>query len=316
MLECLKFRWLYWCCPLVCLFLLGRSAECVELPSTRFDLDQTRVKYGLVSAGNDQFAVLASEEDDETTGSADPVEFKRKSPAKAFFLSLLVPGAGQFYYGSRIKPVVFLGVEAAAWGLHAKYHAEGEDLTDAYEAYNQEHWIPDRYADYMRWTYDSPTGDDEDAEINTSDLSHHLPETRTQQYYEMTGKYDQFAWGWDDAYLPEAGDTLTWTDFSADNPAPRFIERTPESENRDHYETMRDDANAEFDKATRMIMLSLVNRVVSAVEALVMTNRRNKQAQGESTDEGTFLSRLKFKPSLKSMHSKRDTPYLKVTYKF
>jgi hypothetical protein len=29
-------------------------------------------------------------------------------------------------------------------------------------------------------------------------LSHHLPDTKTEQYYEMIGKYDQFRWGWDD----------------------------------------------------------------------------------------------------------------------
>jgi hypothetical protein len=29
-------------------------------------------------------------------------------------------------------------------------------------------------------------------------LSHHLPDKKTQQYYEMIGKYEQFRWGWDD----------------------------------------------------------------------------------------------------------------------
>lgn len=27
---------------------------------------------------------------------------------------------------------------------------------------------------------------------------HHLPDQKTQQYYEMIGKYEQFRWGWDD----------------------------------------------------------------------------------------------------------------------
>jgi len=29
-------------------------------------------------------------------------------------------------------------------------------------------------------------------------LSHHLPDSKTEEYYEMIGIYDQFRWGWDD----------------------------------------------------------------------------------------------------------------------
>ena len=79
--------------------------------------------------------------------------------------------------------------------MYAKCHGDGNDITDRYEAFNRTYWHDDRYATYLFWNY----GVTDDDLINSAETTHHLPDTRTQQYYEMTGKYDQFAWGWDDA---------------------------------------------------------------------------------------------------------------------
>ena len=40
---------------------------------------------------------------------------KLKSPQKAFLLSLLLPGAGQFYTESKTKAKIFVGSEASLW---------------------------------------------------------------------------------------------------------------------------------------------------------------------------------------------------------
>ena len=300
---------------LSCLVAAGQTGA-VEIKSSALEREHQKVKFGLVWESDGDINNLAYNQG--FAAGAASSEYREKSPVKAFLLSLAVPGAGQWYYGSRIKPFVFLGVEVAAWGFHIKFHGDGEDQTDAFEAYNREHWSRSTYEDYIRWTYDAPSGDDNDVNISTyPEVSHHLPDTRTQQYYEMTGKYDQFAWGWDDAELDER---TFYADFSSSDPPPRFLynDSVPNSSHRDQYETMRDDANAEFDKATKMIFVSMANRLASAVEALVMTNVLNKKRGGNEDEEedGSFLSRLKFKPSLKSIHSTRDTPYVKVTYRF
>jgi len=49
----------------------------------------------------------------------NPVDYK--SPGKAFFLSLLLPGAGEFYAGSKNTAAVFLGSEMILWGSFAAF---------------------------------------------------------------------------------------------------------------------------------------------------------------------------------------------------
>jgi len=307
------YTWL--CCALIvpgCL--MGLPVQAIELAQSQLQHDQNRLRYGLVTQTNGDIASFSA--DQEYLGDdVDAPLPGQKSPAKAFVLSLLVPGAGQLYAGSRIRPFVYLGVEAAAWGLHAKYHSSGNEKTDDFEAFNQAHWSRSDYATYLTWTYGN--SDDTMIDVGTYvEFTHHLPSTNTQQFYEMTGKYDQFAWGWDDARYKDS----TLAMFDASNPPPRFIypDSVPHSSNRDAYETMRDLANKEFNKATKMLMLALANHVVSAFEAFITTKAHNRAVEEDAAggDKGSFLSKLKVKPSLKSIYSKRDTPYVKVTYKF
>ncbi|MDD4918047.1 MAG: hypothetical protein PHE72_09575 [candidate division Zixibacteria bacterium] len=289
--------------------LAAGGAAAVELTPSPLEQAQVEVRYGLAAAGNlDRWA--AAELAPGDTGQAGTLPGE-KSPVKAMLLSLAVPGAGQWYYGSRIKPFVFLGLEALAWGLHAHYHYNGEDMTDEFEAFNREHWSQQAYADYLNWAYDGLTIKDlEDTVI--PGLTHHLPDTRTQQYYEMTGKYNQFAWGWDDANLQGL---MLYADYSQSNPPPKIDQGVPASPRRDKYEDMRGDANHEFKKAGRMLVGVVVNHVVSGLEAFFMTRHRNRQLRGDDEAE-EFLSNLSIEPSLRSVYRFQDTPYVQVNYSF
>ena len=124
----------------------------------------------------------------------------------------------------------------------------------------------------------------------------------------MTGKYNQFSWGWDDAELGGLG----YADWDATFP-PTVIggATVPYSANRLLYETMRDDANNKFNKAGNMLMVVLANHVVSAVEAYLTTKIRNEHSSSDPE-----FSRLNLKTTLKSTYSWRDTPYFSVGYKF
>jgi hypothetical protein len=55
---------------------------------------------------------------DKKDESASEDSFKPKSTRKAFFLSLLLPGLGETYVGSK-RSIIFFGVEALAWWMYA-----------------------------------------------------------------------------------------------------------------------------------------------------------------------------------------------------
>jgi hypothetical protein len=57
-------------------------------------------------------------EDNSDYSLQDKPEIKeRKSPSKAFFYSLLLPGTGEAYVGKKTQSKVFLAIEIVAWGL-------------------------------------------------------------------------------------------------------------------------------------------------------------------------------------------------------
>jgi len=274
-----------------------------------FETEFQKVRYEFAlanSVGAEQGLVMAG-----AVGVDDDFEestYQRKSPFKAMLLSLVVPGAGQYYYGSRVKPFVFLGTEVAAWALHIKWHGDGVDIQDEFQAFNREHWSRAAYEDqYLMNAYGV---NDDDLVTWASEVSHHLPDTRTQQYYEMTGKYDQFSWGWDDAQLN--GSILN--DFGPNSDSLRVLgaSTTPESANRETYETLRDDSNKKYDKARKMIVVSMVNRLISGFEAYITTRKQNREAGGMDNAFG----RIDVKAQLKTYYQSNDTPFLNLAYKF
>ena len=55
-----------------------------------------------------------------------------KSPAKAFFFSLLVPGLGEYYVGNHSPIKYFMGVETILWFLHTGVDRYSDILQDDY----------------------------------------------------------------------------------------------------------------------------------------------------------------------------------------
>lgn len=289
---------------LIALFITNAAAS-IKLKGSVFEREHHRIRYETAFQTLDENSGFAADDDFSSvvTGSAESHELK--SPGKAFFYSLAIPGLGQYYYGSKIKPLLFLSAEVASWAFYFKWHGQGDDLTDEYEAFNQDHWYRDRYEDFLLWVYDTT----DDNAIDTIGITHHLPATEDQQYYEMTGKYDQFAWGWDDAVRNDS----TLYDYDASNsPGPCIDDGVPSSKNRETYEGMRDDANNKYDRATRMIFVSIANRLISAFEAYFVTKSRNNKMKRDTWD----LTRLKVRTRLKSYHSYGDTPFVTFAYRF
>jgi hypothetical protein len=194
---------------------------------------------------------------------SDIYEFHSKSPYKAFVYSLIIPGAGEFYTGSRIKAGSFLAIDAILWTGYLIYHGKGTKEEKDYKLYADAHYIA---SEYNTWW-----GGLDSSVQNT--YSHRLyfdasgNPIRTREYYENVGKYDQFQVGWDDIGL--------------NYPPPPIPGGSPVvSPHRSTYLGMRATSNNYFSNATTMAMVSIANHLVSAFDAAIGArkfNRGNKQ---------------------------------------
>ncbi|MFQ6031603.1 MAG: hypothetical protein ACE5K2_01670 [Candidatus Zixiibacteriota bacterium] len=192
----------------------------------------------------------------------DVYGFKGKSVKRAFVYSLIIPGAGEFYAGSRIKAVLFFGLDVTFWALYFNYHGKGKDKEDEYIAYANKHWDETKYRTW--WS-----------ELDSTDrekYSHTLPDEHNQQYYEMIGKYKQFA--------------FAWKDF-VDSSTHGSELMTP---HRRRYLDLRAQSNDWLNKAKYSAMFSLANHILSAFDAAIAVKRYNRK--GERFSQIEFKMRL------------------------
>lgn len=172
---------------------------------------------------------------------------KSRSVGLAFVLSAAVPGAGQAYNKQWIKMGVAGGIEAFVLVTQFSYNKTGNRLEDELEnradtrfnAVNYAQWLNNYsgykgskivistavrqidFANSASWTdtqkaevrtlFDAiRTAEEKSVYVKTgASFSHKLPYFGEQQYYELMGKYYQYAPGWSDyngADDPEAED--------------------------------------------------------------------------------------------------------------
>jgi hypothetical protein len=198
-------------------------------------------------------AILAA---DMTTGaSGGPGKDGKRSPVLAGFLSLVVPGAGQFYNGSR-SGWLFLGLEAAGWITYASTRDTGHDIEAQYKRYADRHWSFERYRDPA--FEDCPPNGHSDGGVQDSTLVF-LYETRRNDYYEDIGKLDIYSCGWDD-------------------PA-----------NREIYRGMRNDSNDFLRVSRTAATMVFLNHLVSGVLAARGAAKHNASLGG-GTEVGFHVS--------------------------
>ncbi|RKY61635.1 MAG: hypothetical protein DRP95_02590 [Candidatus Latescibacterota bacterium] len=197
-------------------------------------------------------------------------EDAHKSPALAFGLSLILPGAGQAYEGRWAPAALFFGAELVSWTGWYVWRDKGKDKEREYQTFADDHWSLDRY---QAWR------DNYRARYDTTWWTHSLPDRKDQEYYEMIGKYDQFAAGWED-YPSE------------------WLEDPPEDNRgyadrdtlRSKYEDLRAESNKYLKRAGYMMGVVLVNRVLSAIVALRGAEEEDVQVQMVPRREGPVLA--------------------------
>jgi hypothetical protein len=173
--------------------------------------------------------------------------------AQAALASLVLPGAGQIWSGRKwgwgLVAVEGVLVGSAIWA-----RSEGRERQEAYEDYAELHWDRQRYLDYLTG-YLAATGTPWPHDHHT------LPPTgvRNHDYYEMIGKYDQFAPGWDD-WGPDA---------------PSLVDGS--SLHRSRYVDARWRANRYLKWTLTAGGLVFLNHALASVEALIWGRRRDNR---------------------------------------
>jgi hypothetical protein len=191
-----------------------------------------------------------------------------RKPGVAFLFSLVLPGAGQLYNGDS-RGFVYLGLDAASWFARLSYASAGNRRERDSERFADLHWSHAKYksADGQSDTEHYDYLPSQDSLIVATAL------TDRSRYYTELARPDRYKYGWDD-YRPETG----WT-----------------RDNWTHFRTMRSQAD-DLRKTGRLFTAALVlNRVVSAVDALRTARGRQHR---DLRSEGLRLDDLRLESGL------------------
>ena len=253
---------------------------------------------------------LRAADSDAEPAPAPHVETRQgKSSKRAFLLSALVPGLGEWYAGSKKRGLAFLGAEAALVGLWAAWRSKGNDLEKEFRAVADEHWDPEEYiawrtstiSDNSSITHELPCGEhveefyvparrdwlsqlragEESGALDRSAAFGGCASSEVQQYYELIGKYDQFVAGWDDVVQRGTGNPVGWAEVDS-------VENF-HSERRLRYEGQRNDSNRFLKRASTVSGVILINHVISAIDAA-----RVARARAGGAGEAALRQRTRF----------------------
>ncbi len=238
-------------------------------------------------------------------------KFDKYSPLKAGLLSAVVPGGGQFYTKSYFKSALFFTAEVALWVVYFSYTKKGDEQTVRFKQYADENWSVVDYAEWMnQWmtkygTPDAPiiriTQDPNLkpwqrlnwSELNAAEryigqraggFSHTLPFYGEQQYYELIGKYHQYAPGWNDFdrnFVPE--------DVSELKPTQKFK----------FYSFERGKANDFYSVASASAFILVANHILSAVDAVITAMLNNRRIETETKLSYDLITGLNARVKLK-----------------
>jgi hypothetical protein len=225
---------------------------------------------------------------------------KTKNTYLAGALSLIIPGAGQFYNQSYWKAAAFVAIEATAIFIGVKYDNKGDDKTTAYHNFADAHWSVNRYVDWTITNIKSINSSvditgyklkNSDGSVNWQEMnrlerdlgsgySHALPVHGDQQYFELIGKYPQYSHGWDDSNQKD-------TDFHI--LSPNFLD----------YSGQRGKANDYYNVAAKAVIVIYLNHLVSVVDAIWEAAGINKDLKAHAgIDRTEFFGVVDYSPKL------------------
>jgi len=247
--------------------------------------------------------------------ASDSFDFDyEKSPGRAFLMSAILPGAGEFYAGAKWRALAFASVEVFSWLMYFNRKNKGDQLETDYIAYADDYWkLSQLYQNgasgYQMTGLTGQHGDSfgshsiyleyEDGEYEGNAmyldtalvgwesfiLSGELQPVRTRDYYENIGKYDQFSGGWDD-----------FTNFNSVSDSVVSM-----SDLRDNYLTQRKESNDALKMATNFATVIMFNHLISAFHAQIAAkNYSSEEADRVSWNMG-LVTDIRFKNPVRGL---------------
>lgn len=243
------------------------------------------------------------------------VNYAKKDARLAMIMSLVLPGAGQFYANKRsITTYIFPVLEAAFIGGLIYYGQQGNKKTDVYEKYANGEIItytkPDgttytgtRYVRGYQHSVESFMID-----INTSDIYEpsyfRLDNNNTQHFYEDIGKYGHYTFGWVDWYYRFAVDSngvlspnfkfenagaanASWVgNVALDGSTTTIKQDTPgASPMRYKFIDLRNDAKDEYAKSRFFTFALAFNHLLSGIDAVRLTRNVNRLSLSQAAPQ-------------------------------
>ena len=241
-------------------------------------------------------------------------------PGKPLIMSLVLPGAGQYYNKSPMwKTTAFLGVEVGSILAMIQFNKKAELLKDEYEAFANKNWSLNAWVNNrfnpttriyndMSWTnfsallkligtheleiiltgslkelYGKSSVSSDSLEIHPEWInSGEISVVTDRHFYENIGKYDQFVGGWSDANTD-----WYWEEKQLED-STEIVIKTPMKKN---YIDQRFDSNQMLNMAKYSITVLLFNHVISGLEA-VLTNQKQARDKQKSQTIETDVSLL------------------------
>ena len=212
-----------------------------DTSATKGLLTQPLLFNSVVSLSNLSYYQSQNQEDFfEMPGEFEERKEGLKSVTKAAFLSLLLPGAGEIYAGSQTKGKIFLSVEASFWAGFFGFRTYGGWLKKDYKSYAASH-----------------------AEVNLAGKPDDFFDDLA--FYDSRDEYNQFAllYHREDAKPYPENDFWDW---EWDSP-----------ESKSDYRNLKNRSKTAYRKALYMVGLSLVNRIVSVIDAMKAVRSYNRK---------------------------------------
>jgi len=234
-------------------------------------------------------------------------------PGKPLIMSLVLPGAGQYYNKSPMwKTASFVGVEVGsivAWNYFTK---KAKTLRDDYWAFANDNWtlanwVTNRFSmagsenEGRLWeqfpalmnlagTHDlilvlSGSLQDQYGRYVSSDSLEVHPHwvqsgdvtvARDRHFYENIGKYDQFLGGWRDSNT-----AWYWEEKQLED-STEIVIKTPLKAN---YLDQRFESNKMLNMAKFSVTALLFNHVISGLEAVLTNQKKSREKQNPTTIE-------------------------------
>lgn len=207
------------------------------------------------------------------TDSVAVVTKLNKYPARGLMLSLVVPGGGQLYAGSKLKSALFFAVEIGGWLMWRDYTNRGENARISFENFADRFWSLKSWVNFIglfpevsiKGTHHLQLLLEDGTYVTSDTLTAGLIEgsrvVRDLEFYENIGKYNQFVSGWIDS----TGSTEWWRE---DKKIGNNIENIFMTYNKNDYLNKRARHNELLKFAKYSITAVMFNHLFSAVDAV------------------------------------------------